>query len=72
MKFTIKKQVMKDVVKKVDVDLKIFGCEIILTVDGWEVFRINPDGTGTLLKYIGESSGLQLDKDERIIIVPEN
>jgi len=68
MQFIIKKEVVKIEEKKVDVELKARGDNIILTVDEWEVFKLKSDGTGKLMDSIGSWSGLQIDKQGRIVL----
>lgn len=69
MKITIRKEVTKVETKEVNVVLKsAYDGGVILTVDEWEVFKLNPNGTGRLIGNIGSWANLPVDKNGRIIL----
>lgn len=68
MKFTIKREVTKVEETEVEVVLEKDDDGIYLTVNGWYIFNLNNNGTGEMAKDISSGSGLQLDKDGRIVL----
>ena len=71
MKFMINYEVKKEVKKEVNAELIPLAVDggILLRINGWNVFRIFPNGTGRLIQWVGESSGLQIDEEGRIKLV---
>ena len=49
----------------------VLKCENDPTVDGWNVFSVTPEGTGRLHGCLEKKTGLQLNKEEQIVLVLE-
>lgn len=57
----------------VEVKLEEYDNGVVLIVDGWEVFKLQDDGYGRLVKSINKDNniGLKVDKEGRIKLVKD-